>query len=127
MAEAGGGRTDPVPDEWEQSLQELARRAGLAESLVRATLSVPQKNLLLAAMRQTSAASNAWLARRLDLGAPSGISHRARRFLLRSEENRSRLGALVGGHASQVSPVLPLAGTPTAAEAEEDFDLALHD
>lgn len=67
---------------WEERVQALARAAKIDFNQFSAKKSDPLKVLLAAAMKQSTSASNGWLAERLLIGKPATVSQYARRLLL---------------------------------------------
>jgi putative transposase len=74
---------------WETTLRRLARRLRVDLVKLGSRRSAPEKVKLAAAMKAITSASNAWLAKRLDMGAPASVSQYVRRFRL-SGGNTSR-------------------------------------
>ena len=69
---------------WEERLQLLARTVRIKLGELPAPKSHPHKALLAAAMKASCSVSNAWLAKRLDMGQPASASQFARRWMLDS-------------------------------------------
>jgi len=67
---------------WEERLQQLARLAKIDLDELPSPKSHASKSLLASAMKQSSSVSNAWLAKRLDMGQPASASQFVRRWLL---------------------------------------------
>ena len=67
---------------WEERLQNLARAAKINLNTLPSPKSHPSKARLAAAMKASCSVSNAWLARRLDMGKPASASQFARRWML---------------------------------------------
>jgi REP element-mobilizing transposase RayT len=70
---------------WEERLQALARAAKIDLKTLPPLKSAAPKTLLAAAMKRSTSVSNAWLAARLDMGAPASASQFARRRMLNAE------------------------------------------
>jgi REP element-mobilizing transposase RayT len=77
---------------WEEKLGELARRARVDLDRLPPRRSSPEKVLLAAALKRTTSASNAWLAKRLGMGQPASASQ----FVRRWEQDPRRKRALEG-------------------------------
>ncbi len=71
-----------LEEAWEDRLQRLAKVAKISLDRLPEKKSDPGKALLAAAMKRSSAVSNAWLAQRLKMGKPASASQFARRFLI---------------------------------------------
>lgn len=65
---------------WEERLQTLAASFAIDLSGLPARKSAPEKLQLASALRQISSVSNRWLAQRLRMGAPTGVSSFLHRF-----------------------------------------------
>lgn len=65
---------------WEEQLREIAVAFGVSLGALPPAKCAPAKVRLAAALKQTTSASNAWLAVRLQMGSPSGIASLVRRF-----------------------------------------------
>lgn len=65
---------------WEERLQELATGFAIDLNRLPDQKSAPAKLRLAGAMKRTTSVSNRWLAQRLQLGAPTGVSSLLRRF-----------------------------------------------
>ena len=74
---------------WEERLQSLAKAAGIALTKMPPPKSHPDKSLLAAALKRSTSVSNAWLSRRLGMGAPASASQFARRWQLSPEGARA--------------------------------------
>ena len=74
---------------WEERLQSLAKAAGIALAKLPPQKSHPDKSLLAAALKRSTSVSNAWLSRRLGMGAPASASQFARRWQLSPEGARA--------------------------------------
>ena len=75
--------------QWEDQLQALARAAAVDLTALPARKSAPAKALLAAALKQGTSVSNAWLAQRLQMGAPASASQFARRLLLQEKGRKA--------------------------------------
>ena len=67
-------------DLWEERLQKLAASFAIDLTGLPAQKSAPEKLQLAAALRQITSVSNRWLAQRLQMGAPTGVSSFLHRF-----------------------------------------------
>jgi REP element-mobilizing transposase RayT len=65
---------------WEERLQALAARFAIDLNGLPAQKSASEKLRLAAALKQITSVSNHWLAHRLQMGAPTGVSSFLRRF-----------------------------------------------
>jgi putative transposase len=74
--------------EWEQRLQAAAKIVKVDLKKLAGRKSAPEKVLLAALLKATSAASNSWLAARLGMGQPASVSQFVRRFRLSGGENK---------------------------------------
>ena len=73
--------------EWEKRLQAAAKIGKIDLKELASRKSAPEKVLLAAVLKASSAASNSWLAARLEMGQPASVSQFVRRFRLRGAEN----------------------------------------
>jgi len=71
--------------DWEQKLRACALAAGLDPDGTNSKKSAPEKVLLAAMLKQTTPVTNAWLAERLDMGAPASVSQYIRRLSLQDD------------------------------------------
>lgn len=79
---------------WEERLVRFAKAAKVDLNNLGAKKSDSGKVSLAAAMRSATAASNGWLARRLQMGAAGGVSQSVRRWL-QVPENEQRLAQVI--------------------------------
>ena len=79
---------------WDQRLDVLARAARIDLGALSERISAAPKVLLAAAMKQSTSASNGWLAEHLQMGRPAPVSQFVRRLLLNRSVKREE-GALL--------------------------------
>jgi len=79
---------------WEQRLKIGAKHFGVDLRKLPSSKSALEKVRLAAWLKRTTAVSNGWLARRLDMVPPSASSQFLRRFRLAGHEDEKRLRPL---------------------------------
>jgi hypothetical protein len=65
---------------WEERLRELAAAFGISLDRLPPKKSATEKLMLAAALKRTTSVSIAWLARRLEMGAPDSVGSLLHRF-----------------------------------------------
>jgi REP element-mobilizing transposase RayT len=110
---------------WEELITGLARRAGIDLENLPAKKSAGEKALLAAALRRIAPVANDWLAHRLQMGSPAGVSHVVRQFATSYPQFKDKLNQLLAQPLKAIAPAE--SEFPAHFIASDELDLAIHD